>query len=81
VDVCNETVAEQIRLVLADVLRTDLIRRAPEIARKIRDRLDVAVYFWSANLTELGKVCPSSVHNVIGDLRGLELTLFAGKPL
>src|SRR6202047_658789 len=38
------SLTEQIRLVLADVLRSKLIRRAPEITREIRDRLDVAVY-------------------------------------
>src|ERR1035438_10197508 len=32
------------RLVLADVLRSELIRRAPEVTREILDRLDVAVY-------------------------------------
>jgi hypothetical protein len=31
-------------LVLADVLRSEPIRRAPEITREILDRLDVAVY-------------------------------------
>src|ERR1700756_98475 len=36
--------AEQIRLVLADVLRSELIRRSPEITREIFDGLDVAVY-------------------------------------
>src|ERR1700684_1436142 len=41
---CRVFVAEQIRLVLADVLRSELIRWAPEITREIFDRLDVAVY-------------------------------------
>jgi hypothetical protein len=31
-------------LVLADVLRSELIRRAPEVTDKILNRLDVAVY-------------------------------------
>src|ERR1019366_2718571 len=35
--------AEQIRLVLANVLRSELIRRAVKVTRKILDRLDVAV--------------------------------------
>src|SRR5204863_2938758 len=38
------SLAEQICLVLADVLRSQLIRRAPKVTRKILDRLDVAVY-------------------------------------
>ena len=36
------SLAEQIRLVLADVLRSQLVRRSPKVPRKILDRLDVA---------------------------------------
>src|ERR1019366_3795118 len=37
------SLAEQIRLVLADVLRSELIRRASKVTREIFDRLDIAV--------------------------------------
>jgi hypothetical protein len=37
------SLAEQIRLVLANVLRSELIRRAVKVPRKILNRLDVAV--------------------------------------
>ena len=41
---CSQlSLAEQIRLVLANVLRSELIRRATKVTRKIFDRLDVAV--------------------------------------
>src|SRR5271157_4728824 len=41
---CGEfPLAEQIGLVMADVLRTELIRRALEVTREVLDRLDVAV--------------------------------------
>ena len=36
------SLAEQIRLVLADVLRDESIRRAPKVSHNILDRLDVA---------------------------------------
>src|SRR5260370_38852476 len=42
-----------IRLVLADVLRSELIRRAPKVTREIFDRLDVAVYGSLCVLTTL----------------------------
>src|SRR5271165_2244370 len=42
---CGEfPLAEQIRLVLADVLRTELVRRTLEITCEVLDRLDVAVF-------------------------------------
>src|SRR5271169_3531811 len=37
------SLAKQVRLVLANVFRSELIRRAPKVACKILDRLDVAV--------------------------------------
>jgi hypothetical protein len=41
---CSQlSLTEQIRLVLANVLRSELIRRAVKVTRKILNRLDVAV--------------------------------------
>src|ERR1019366_10457192 len=62
------SLAEQIRLVLADVLRSELIRRAPKVPRKILDRLDVAVDGSLSVITTLEFFEHHFAKVVIGDL-------------